>query len=216
MPIEQHAPGLERIVDLQQNVEELATGFGGQAGPAEGPLWWHEGGYLLFSDIGHNRRIKWTPAPVPVWSRNRPTKPMASPVTVRAGCWPANILPDASPVRTRMAVSQWWPTTITGGDSIGRMMWSSSPMAASTSTDPGLGRIESELDFCGVYRVAPDLGSIHVLAWDFVLPNGLAFSPDERILYVNDSRRRHIRAFEVEPDRAPGAGHRSRVCHAPG
>jgi gluconolactonase len=54
-------------------------------------------------------------------------------------------------------------------------------------TDPGLGRIESELDFCGVYRVSPDLGSIHVLVWDFVMPNGLAFSPDEKILYVNDS-----------------------------
>jgi len=66
-------------------------------------------------------------------------------------------------------------------------------------TDPGLGRIESELDFCGVYYVSPDLGSTHVLVWDFVVPNGLAFSPDERILYVNDSRRGHIRAFEVEP-----------------
>jgi gluconolactonase len=66
-------------------------------------------------------------------------------------------------------------------------------------TDPGLGRVESELDFCGVYRVSPDLGTIHVLVRDFVVPNGLAFSPDESILYVNDSRRGHIRAFEVEP-----------------
>jgi gluconolactonase len=66
-------------------------------------------------------------------------------------------------------------------------------------TDPGLGRIESELDFCGVYRVSPDLGTIHVLVRDFVVPNGLAFSPDESILYVNDSRRGHIRAFDVEP-----------------
>ena len=47
--------------------------------------------------------------------------------------------------------------------------------------------------------VSADLGDIHVLVWDFVVPNGLAFSPDERILYVNDSRRGHIRAFDVEP-----------------
>jgi len=66
-------------------------------------------------------------------------------------------------------------------------------------TDPGLGRIESDLDFCGVYRVSPDLGELHALVWDFVVPNGLAFSPDERILYVNDSRRGYIRAFDVEP-----------------
>ena len=66
-------------------------------------------------------------------------------------------------------------------------------------TDPGLGRVESELDFCGVYRVSPDRDSIHLLVRDCVLPNGLCFSPDESILYINDSRRRHIRAFDVEP-----------------
>jgi gluconolactonase len=65
-------------------------------------------------------------------------------------------------------------------------------------TDPWVGRVESELDFCGNYRVSPDRGSIHLLVRDFVLPNGLCFSPDEKILYINDSRRRHIRAFDVE------------------
>jgi len=61
MPIEQHDPGLARIVVPGQEVEELASGFGNDQGPAEGPLWWHEGGYLLFSDIGNNRRMQWTP-----------------------------------------------------------------------------------------------------------------------------------------------------------
>jgi sugar lactone lactonase YvrE len=36
-----------------------------------------------------------------------------------------------------------------------------------------------------------------LLVSDFVVPNGLAFSPDETILYVNDSRRGHIRAFDM-------------------
>ena len=61
MPIEQHEAGLERIVSLDQDIEELASGFGGDRGPAEGPVWWREDGCLLFSDIGHNRRMKWTP-----------------------------------------------------------------------------------------------------------------------------------------------------------
>jgi gluconolactonase len=56
----------------------------------------------------------------------------------------------------------------------------------------------TELDFAGVYRVSPDLGEIHLLVRDFIVPNGLAFSPDEKILYINDSRRRHIRAFNLE------------------
>src|SRR5262244_2423310 len=61
MPIEQRSPGLERLVDVRQEIEELARGFGGPSGPTEGPVWWQEGGYLLFSDIGNNRRMKWAP-----------------------------------------------------------------------------------------------------------------------------------------------------------
>jgi gluconolactonase len=38
MPIEQHSPGLERLVDVRQETEELASGFGGPSGPAEGPV----------------------------------------------------------------------------------------------------------------------------------------------------------------------------------
>ena len=54
-------PSLDCLVSGDQEVEELATGFGGVNGPAEGPVWWHEGGYLLFSDIHNNRRMKWSP-----------------------------------------------------------------------------------------------------------------------------------------------------------
>jgi gluconolactonase len=39
-----------------------------------------------------------------------------------------------------------------------------------------------------------------LLIGDFVIPNGLAFSPDESVLYINDSRRGHIRAFDMMPN----------------
>jgi gluconolactonase len=39
-----------------------------------------------------------------------------------------------------------------------------------------------------------------LLAADFIVPNGIAFSPDEKLLYVNDSRRGHIRSFELAPN----------------
>ena len=45
------------------------------------------------------------------------------------------------------------------------------------------------MTFAGVYRITPDLGTISLLVSDFVLPNGLAFTPDEKGLYINDSRR---------------------------
>ncbi len=57
-----------------------------------------------------------------------------------------------------------------------------------------------DLTFMGVYRLSADLGTLTLLVGDFILPNGLAFSPDESVLYVNDSRRRHIRAFDVAPN----------------
>ena len=54
--VEQSAPELEKIVSPSEPIQDLADGFGGAQGPAEGPLWWKEGRYLLFSDIHNNRR----------------------------------------------------------------------------------------------------------------------------------------------------------------
>jgi sugar lactone lactonase YvrE len=56
-----------------------------------------------------------------------------------------------------------------------------------------------DLTHPGVYRVSPDLGSLTLLVDNFVFPNGLAFSPDESVLYINDTQRQHIRAFNVTP-----------------
>src|SRR6266571_2548934 len=59
--IEQLAPELDQIISTSEPIQELATGFGGELGPAEGPVWWKEGGYLLFNDIHNNRRMRYTP-----------------------------------------------------------------------------------------------------------------------------------------------------------
>jgi gluconolactonase len=70
-------------------------------------------------------------------------------------------------------------------------------------TDPpyGLrnGTEGKELPFNGVFRLDSG-GALHLLVDDFERPNGLAFSPDEKTLYVDDSARFHIRAFDVAPD----------------
>ena len=69
-------------------------------------------------------------------------------------------------------------------------------------TDPpfGVRRGEQELDFQGVYRIAPDGNTLTVVARDFVKPNGLVFTPDEKVLYINDTERGHIRAFDAAAD----------------
>jgi gluconolactonase len=74
-------------------------------------------------------------------------------------------------------------------------------------TDPTYGRMpgfglerEQDLDFQGVYRIAPGGGDPQVVAGDFAQPNGLCFSVDESQLYINDTDRAHIRVFDVAAD----------------
>lgn len=71
-------------------------------------------------------------------------------------------------------------------------------------TDPpyGIKPEQQELPFQGVFRLNPESRKLILLAKDFEKPNGLAFSPDEKVLYIADSstERRHIRAFDVDPD----------------
>jgi gluconolactonase len=80
-------------------------------------------------------------------------------------------------------------------------------------TDPAYGidsdyeghKAESEIGACHVYRVDPQTGEVRIVADDFVRPNGIAFSPDEKRLYVADTGAtdvkdgpRHIRVFDVD------------------
>lgn len=68
-------------------------------------------------------------------------------------------------------------------------------------TDPpyGIRPEDQELPHSGVYRLAPD-GDLMLLVADFNRPNGLAFSPDEATLYIDDTIECHIRAFDVAAD----------------
>ena len=68
-------------------------------------------------------------------------------------------------------------------------------------TDPPYGILPDlgDIGFFGVYRVDTD-GSITLLVSDFIRPNGLAFSPDESVLYIDDTEHRHVRAFDVQSD----------------
>ena len=73
-------------------------------------------------------------------------------------------------------------------------------------TDPSYGRRGAtgllrapELDFCGVFRIDPaNDNTLTLLAKDFEMPNGLAFTPDQGSLYVADTPRMHIRKFAVD------------------
>jgi len=200
--IEALASGLERIVSSSAPIQALADGFGGAHGPAEGPLWWHEANYLLFSDIHNNRRMKVAPGGG-VSLFHEPTNRANGLTRDLQG----RLIACEHDSRRVTRQEHDGSITVIANSFQGRQLNRPNDVVVKSDgciyfTDPWTSPRAPEqwdLTFSGVYRVTPDLGSMSLLADDFVVPNGLAFSPDESILYINDSRRGHIRAFEVMP-----------------
>jgi gluconolactonase len=200
--IEALDPALDAIIDKSQTIQELASGYGGDLGPAEGPLWWKEGGYLLFNDIHNSRRLKYTPgkgATVDLEPTNR-----ANGLTRDLQGRLLSCEHDTRRVTRRELDGS---LTVIANSFQGRRLNRPNDVVVKSDgaiffTDPGAGIVAEEWDlqYSGVYRVTADLGTKSLLTETFIQPNGIAFTPDERLLYVNDSRRRHIRAFELLPN----------------
>jgi gluconolactonase len=201
--IEQFAPELERIVSTSERIEYLADGYGGAQGPAEGPLWWKESGYLLFSDIHNNRRRKYQPGAGATLFQE-PTNRANGLTRDLQGRLIACEHDSRRVTRQELDGS----ITVVANSFQGRRLNRPNDVVVKSDgciyfTDPWTSPAAPEqwdLTFAGVYRVTPDLGTLSLLIDDFVLPNGLAFSPDESILYINDTRRGHIRAFDLLPN----------------
>ena len=203
MPIEVVSPDLESVVSSNAAITELGDGYGGAMGPAEGPLWWHEGGYLLFSDIHNSRRMKWT-ADEGVSLFMEPTNRANGLTRDPSG----RLLACEHDTRRVTRQEPDGSITVVASNYRGRRLNRPNDVIVSSKgdiyfTDPGFPTPGLDLDWNGVYHVSPDLGTITLIVWDFSRPNGLALSPDESVLYINDTRRRHIRAFDLEPNGMP-------------
>ncbi|CAI8033400.1 Gluconolactonase [Geodia barretti] len=184
MPVQQLSPELERIVSQDQAVEVLGTGYV----IAEGPLWWSEEQYLLFSEVRGNRRWKWTASEgltlvqEPTNNANGLTRdPQGRLVMCEGGA------------RRVTRVEHDGSVTVIANSYHGRPLNRPNDVVVKSDgsiyfTDPGGPSPDTGLDFSGVYRVSADLSTINLLVRDYVLPNGLAFSPDESVLYINDSQ----------------------------
>ena len=200
--IERLAPELDAIIDASQSIRELATGFGGDVGPAEGPVWHAEGHYLLFNDIQTSRRMKYTPgqgvlvAKAPTNEANGLTRDLQGRLISAEHATRRVTREDADGSITVVANNFQGKRLLRPNDVIVKSD------GAIYFTDPGgpLAPDQFDVTVSGVYRVSPDLGTISLIVDDLVGPNGLAFSPDESILYVNDARRRIVRAYDVLPN----------------
>lgn len=200
--IERLAPELDAILDSSQSIRELATGFGGDIGPAEGPVWIAEGHYLLFNDIQTSRRMKYTPgqavtvAKTPTNEANGLTRDLQGRLISAEHLTRRVTREDADGSITVVANNFQGKRLLRPNDVIVKSDGSI------YFTDPGgpLAPDQFDVTVAGVYRVSADLGTISLIVDDLVGPNGLAFSPDESILYVNDARRRIVRAYDLLPN----------------
>jgi gluconolactonase len=213
-------PRLDQLIDPEARLEVIASGFEW----SEGPIWIRDGGYLLFSDIPNNVVMRWKedeglsvflkPAGFTgVGDYGR--EPGSNGLTLDA----QGRLVSCEHGDRRVSRLERGGGKRTLADSFeGKRFNSPNDLVYKSNgdlyfTDPPYGLPQNwddprrELDFCGVYRLAAD-GRLTLLTKELTRPNGLAFSPDEKILYVaqSDPKRAIWMAYPVQADGSLGAG----------
>jgi len=213
-------PELDRLIPTRASIEVVAAGFEW----TEGPVWVREGEYLLFSDIPRNAVMQWKEG----WGTSVYLQPSGFTGVGDYGKEPGSngLTLDAEGQLVscehgdrRMSVLTRGGGKRTLADNYqGKRLNSPNDCCIKSNgdlyfTDPpyGLpGNFEDarrELDFCGVYRVRPG-GEAELLTAELSRPNGLAFSPDEKTLYVSNSdpERAVWMAYPVRDDGSLGQG----------
>ena len=189
----------EDIVE-SPDTEQVATDFEFTEGPV-----WHPDGYLMFTEISRAHQIwKLVPGEEPELMRDDTGRATGLTLDLTGhliACeqetrqvtrtWPGSH--DVKAIATHWQGKRLDRPNDVVGRSDGSLYFTS---RGAQGVDPsGL-----DLEHNGVYRIAPD-GEVHQVVYPFVDPNGLAFSPDEDILYLANTRpTMHLDAFDVQPD----------------
>lgn len=198
-----------QIVPPLARPERIAGGFAF----TEGPVW--RGDHLLFSDIPHSRIVRWQELPEgPEVRTFRVEYVHTTHPGHRGHCNGLTLDAQDRLIVCGQAARRVTRTEPDGSITVladryeGKRLNSPNDVVVHDSgaiyfTDPPWGLRDltegKELPFQGIYRLDPD-GRLHLEVDDFEHPNGLAFSPDQRILYIGDDARGHVRAFDVQPD----------------
>ncbi len=216
-------PRFDQLVPKDAVIEKLADGFSW----VEGPVWNRSENFLLFSDVPNNRIVKWN------------QDEGASDFLQRSGYTGTQVFEGREPGSNGLAFDSEGRLvfcqhgdrsisrleadgrrTILAGDYMGKRINSPNDVIFKSNgdiyfTDPPFGLPKSfddparEVDFCGVYRIAKN-GQVELLTKEVQAPNGIAFSPDEKTLFVSDSKRTLWLAFDVRPN---GTLSKSRVVY---
>ena len=196
---------LLELVDESASVERIATGFKF----TEGPAWNVGGGFLLFSDMPGDVRRRWSEADGVAEVMN-PANKCNGMVYDAEG----RLLVCEHSTSTLVRESADGTREVLATHFRGKELNSPNDVVTRSDgtiyfSDPWYGRMpvdgverDRELGFQGVYKLSPDGGELElVVAEDqYGMPNGLCFSPDESLLYVNDTPNALIDVYDVGPD----------------
>lgn len=219
-------PALDQIVPRDAVVEKLAGGFLFTEGPIWVPKTEHEAGYLLFSDPNKNVIYRWTQdGALSIFMANSGysgadigeySQPGANGLTLDSK---GRLTINQQGNRRIVRLEKDGQLTVLADRYNGKRLNSPNDLVYKSDgalyfTDPPFGLPKyfddprKELAFSGVYRVSPDGKNIRLLTTDLKGPNGLAFSPDEKYLYVDDWDLQHkvVMRYEVQSDGSLAAG----------
>ncbi len=183
---------------------------------AEGPAWFPAARHLIWSDIPNNRMMKYNDCDGSVSVYRNDSHYSNGNTVDREGR-----LVTCEHHGRRVSRTGHDGRVVTLADSYnGKKLNSPNDLVVKSDgaiwfTDPAYGididyegeKRPMEQDGCHVYRIDPGTGAVTRVADDFVRPNGLAFSPDEKVLYIADTGAthkengpKHIRRFDVSAD----------------
>src|ERR1041384_8828737 len=186
-------PHLWELLDPAAKLEKVAGSFGF----TEGPVWEERGGFLYVSDEEQNKIYRVFPD-----GRKETLVSMGDPdgSTLDKN---RRFITTASVLRAIVEVQRDGKIRMLADRYDGKKFNSPNdivlgPDGALYFTDPTLDLVKGEkqeIPYQGVYRLGND-GSVRLLTRDLAEPNGIAFSPDGKLLYVNDTRSREIRVYD--------------------
>lgn len=205
-------PAFDDCIIGHARVERLWTG----ARWSEGPVWFAAGRYLLWSDIPNNRIMRFDETDGNVSVFRDPSGNSNGHTVDRQGR-----LISCEHLNRRVTRTEYDGSVSILADSFeGKRLNSPNDVVVKSDgsiwfTDPSYGilmdyegdRAPSEIGACHVYRIDPDTNTVSRVADDYMKPNGLAFSPDESLLYIADTGvthtpggPAHIRKHKVHAD----------------
>jgi gluconolactonase len=194
--------GVHAVIQPDTVIEQVVTGFDF----AEGPIWHPSEHTLIFSDILGNSIYRWSEASGLEMLRRNSYMANGNAFDRR---WRVITCEHATSRITRTDFAHGGDLEVLAAQYQGQQLNSPNDVVVKSDgtiyfTDPTSGRSagygvprEPELPFSGVYRLNPESKVLTLLVDDFAKPNGLCFSVDESLLYINDTARQHIRVFEV-------------------